>query len=362
MSQRDLDDPRFQEIVNELREKAPPAPDGLRERVGATARSQPARKVDGRWNLGLRRGLALAAACTVAVGVGAALVNGLVGSRDTGQREGLSAEVADQEEEAAPQVGAPAEQESPAFRAARSKLESYPGPFSGTALPPASRRLQDYDARMRLRVKDAAALDGATKRAMRDTRSLGGFVASIDFGTRPEDQGDASLVLRVPVAKVQQAVARYTELGTIVSQQVKINDLQPQADRLSQSATELRRRIAELVTKSRRSGLTVDERIQLENARRDLQSLTGRQSRLMREASYATVTLELTTAQAAEQREEPGAFRAFWDDATKILGTELIWLLYALVVAGPFLLLALLALFAERNRRRRSADSLLAHN
>ena len=236
------------------------------------------------------------------------------------------------------------------------------GPDSGTALPPASRRLQDYDARMRLRVQDAAALDRGTKRAMRDTRALGGFVASIDFGTRPEDQGDASLVLRVPVAKVQEAVARYTELGTIISQQVKINDLQPQADRLSQSATELRRRIAELVAKSRRSGLTVDERIQLENARRDLQSVTGRQSRLVREASYATVTLELTTAQAAEKREEPGAFRTFWDDATKILGTELIWLLYALVVAGPFLLLALLALFAERNRRRRSADSLLAHN
>jgi len=215
---------------------------------------------------------------------------------------------------------------------------------------------------MRLRVENAAALDRATKRAMRDTRGLGGFVASIDFGTRPAEQGDASLVLRVPVAKVQEAVARYTELGTIVSQQVKINDLQPQADRLSQSATELRRRIAELVAKSRRSGLTVDERIQLENARRDLQSVTGRQSRLVREASYATVTLELTTAKAAEKREEPGAFPTFWDDASKILGTELIWLLYALVVAGPFVLLALLALVAERSRRRRSADSLLAHN
>lgn len=215
---------------------------------------------------------------------------------------------------------------------------------------------------MRLRVQNAAALDRATKRAMRDTRGLGGFVASIDFGTRPEEQGDANLVLRVPVAKVQEAVARYTELGTIVSQQVKINDLQPQADRLSQSATELRRRIAELVAKSRRSGLTVDERIRLENARRDLQSLTGRQSRLVREASYATVTLELTTAEAAEKREEPGAFRTFWDDASKILGTELIWLLYALVVAGPFVLLAILALVAERSRRRRSADSLLAHH
>ena len=355
MSQRDLDDPRFQEIVSELRAKAPPASEGLRERVDTTARSGSARKVGGRWNLGLRRGLALAAACTVAVGVGAALINGLAGSQEPGRREANNQLKLDVLTEARKP---PATARALEGAAARDAFER----AFGAALPPANRRLQDYDARMRLRVKDAAALDRGTKRAMRDTRGLGGFVASIDFGTRPEDQGDASLVLRVPVAKVQDAVARYTELGTIISQQVKINDLQPQADRLSQSATELRRRIAELVAKSRRSGLTVNERIQLENARRDLQSVTGRQSRLVREASYATVTLELTTAQAAEKREKPGAFRTFWDDASKILGTELIWLLYALVVAGPFLLLALLALFAERNRRRRSADSLLAHN
>ena len=357
MSQRDLDDPRFQAIVSELREKAPAAPEGLRQRVDATTRSENARSVGRRWNVGLRGGLALAAAAMVTLGLGAALINGFSGSGDQGGRQ------ASAETQRSPDLRATPEGAADAQRsAALGKNQGPSVPASGTALPPANRRLQDYDARMRLRVKDAAALDRGTKRAMRDTRALGGFVASIDFGTRPEDQGDASLVLRVPVAKVQEAVARYTELGTIVSQQVRINDLQPQADRLSQSATELRRRIAELVAKSRRSGLSVDERIQLENARRDLQSVTGRQSRLVREASYATVTLELTTAQAAEKREEPGAFRTFWDDASKILGTELIWLLYALVVAGPFLLLALLALLVERNRRRRSADSLLAHN
>ena len=363
MSQRDLDDARFQEIVSELRAKAPPAPGELRDRVGTTARSASAPKVGRRWNLGLRQGLALAAAATVTLGLGAALINGFSGSGDQSGRQANAEEPGSLEAQKSPDLRATPEGAADAQRSAA--LGKYRGPntpSAGTALPPASRRLQDYDARMRLRVQDAAALDRGTKRAMRDTRALGGFVASIDFGTRPEDQGDASLVLRVPVAKVQDAVARYTELGTIISQQVKINDLQPQADRLSQSATELRRRIGELVAKSRRGGLSVDERIQLENARRDLQSVAGRQSRLVREASYATVTLELTTAQATEKREEPGAFRTFWDDASKILGTELIWLLYALVVAGPFLLLALFAFFAERNRRRRSADSLLAHN
>ncbi len=84
MSQRDLDDPRFQEIVSELRAKAPPAPEELRERVGATARSESAPKVGRRWNLGLRRGLALAAAAMVTLGLGAALINGFNGSGDQG--------------------------------------------------------------------------------------------------------------------------------------------------------------------------------------------------------------------------------------------------------------------------------------
>jgi uncharacterized protein DUF4349 len=358
MSQPDLGDPRFEKIVRELRAKAPPAPEELRERVGATARAEGARAVGSRWNLGLRRGLALAAACTVAVGVGAALINGLAGSREPNRREGLRAESRPVESAA---TGAKRSPKAARLWTGAETQDAF-GQATGTALPPARRRLQDYDARMRLRVKDAAALDRATKRAMRDTRGLGGFVASIDFGTRPEEQGDASLVLRVPVARVQEAVSRYTELGTIVSQQVRINDLRPQADRLSQSATELRRRIAELVAKSRRSGLTVDERTQLENARRDLQWVTGRRSRLVREASYATVTLELTTRKAAEKREAPGALGTFWDDASKILGAELIGLLYALVVAGPFVLLAIFALLAARSRRRRSNDALLAHN
>ena len=154
---------------------------------------------------------------------------------------------------------------------------------------------------MRLRVEDAAALDSGTKRAMRDTRALGGFVVSIDFCTRPEDQGDASLVLRVPDREGAGSRRALHGAGNHRLAASQVNDLQPQADRLSQSATELRRRIAELVAKSRRSRLTVDERIQLENARRDLQSITGRQSRLVREASYATVTLELTTAKSSRE-------------------------------------------------------------
>jgi hypothetical protein len=341
MSRPDLNDPRFEGIVRELREKAPTAPEALRERVAETGRSpivRPGRRLS---EFGLRRGLALTAAGLIAVGVGAALVNGIAGSGGPGQREASGGR--DEAAARPPQVRADSAE-------------------ALTALPPARRRLQDYDAEMRLRVDDPADLDRATKQAMRDTRSLGGFVASIDFGTTPEDEGDATLVLRVPVARVQEAVARYTELGTIVSQHVRIKDLQPQADRLARTIAQHERRIAQLLAKQRRGDLTVEEELELRSRRQALQELTPRRARLVRDAGYATVTLGLTTQHAAEKREEPGAFRTFWDDASKILVTELIWLLYALVVAGPFVLLAIFVLLAERARRRRSDDALLAHN
>jgi len=67
----------------------------------------------------------------------------------------------------------------------------------------------------------------------------------------------------------------------------------------------------------------------------------------------------LTTRKAATQHVEPGRFDQFWDDAGDILGKEAIAVLYALVIAGPFLILAALALLAERARRRRADQRLL---
>ena len=229
-----------------------------------------------------------------------------------------------------------------------------------TATLPPARRLQDYRASMTLRVDDADDLSAKAQQAMRDTRRMGGFVASVDFETAEKD-GTATLVLRVPVNRIQEAVARFSELGTIVAQNVQIDDLQPQADRLSNTILRLRKQIAELEAKQRRAGLTPDEQFRLETAREQLRSATQRRRAVVRQATYATVSLELTTAKSA-QKEEPGAFGTFWNDASKILTTELIWLLYALVVAGPFLLLAFIALLAERARRRRSTDALLAHH
>ena len=75
---------------------------------------------------------------------------------------------------------------------------------------------------MRLRVED---LSRATQTAVRQTRNLGGYVAAANYSTG-EAAGDSSLDLRVPAQNVQKAIARFTELGTILAQQISVADLQ----------------------------------------------------------------------------------------------------------------------------------------
>ena len=55
----------------------------------------------------------------------------------------------------------------------------------------------------------------------------------------------------------------------------------------------------------------------------------------------------------------PGRFDRFWDNAGDILGKEAIGVLYSLVIAGPFMFLAALALLGDAHRRRRADHRLL---
>lgn len=331
------------EILRELRSKAPPAPPRLRERVRAVTAGEPQRRP----LLRLRPALAAAAAAVVAVGVGAALVDGLRSDEASIPQRQAGRDV-DSLESFGPQAPSGSERDSAAPEALRA-----------TTLPPGA-RLQRYTAFMRIRVKTTDELSDKTKSAMRDARSLGGYIVSVRYGTPEDGRGDATLTLRVPIARVQEAIARFSSLGTLVTQRISLDDIQPQADRLAKQIAARRARIRELEAKQRRTGLTDAELAELRGARRALDRLTRRRTAVVREGTYARVTLELTTRKPAEKREEPGRFDTFWDDASKILATELIWLLYALVVAGPFVLLAVLAWLAERGRRRRANDALLA--
>ena len=91
------------------------------------------------------------------------------------------------------------------------------------------------------------------------------------------------------------------------------------------------------------------------------QKLTGLREAMQStraEARTATIYLSLTT----EEIEASAGGGSRLDDVKDVLAWEAIALLYVLVVAGPFLILALLVWLAVRLLRRREATRLLEQN
>jgi hypothetical protein len=205
---------------------------------------------------------------------------------------------------------------------------------------------------MRIRVRD---LSRATQSAVRTARKLDGYVANADYSTSGST-GDSFLELRVPRSRVQQAIASFTDLGTILSQRIAVADLQASVDRVDRRLAAAKRIVRDL---GGRTNLTAAERAQLDTAKRTVTRLTQSRTRIVREGTYAKISLSLTTRRPLAKQAVPGRFDRFWGSAGDILGKEAIIVLYALVVAGPFALLAALAVFGERARRRRSDGRLL---
>ena len=332
-----MSDPSFDMVLQELRTAAPHAPERLRERVAAL----PA--VRSRRSFRLRPALAVAIALALSVGLGAVIIGGLSGSEPKGS---LAGEML--------QTGAVQARRAPALEATTPEYQHRaPGEaFQKQPTLGSSSRLQRQDVSMKLRVDDLAS---ATQSAVRETVRLGGYVASANYGTN-EARGDSLLQLRVPVANVQKAIARFTDLGTLQAQRISVVDLQAGVDRINRR---LAAQLKVIQTLEAKSDLTPAERARLEAARRTVRQLNRGRTSLERQGAYARFSLQLTTQKAAEKQEAPGRFDKFWGDAGDILGKEAIGVLYALVIVGPFAILAALALFGERARRRRADHRLL---
>ncbi|MBM3678831.1 MAG: DUF4349 domain-containing protein, partial [Actinobacteria bacterium] len=236
-------------------------------------------------------------------------------------------------------------------------------PLPSAGVPaPAADRAQRVSATLSLEVKDTDALSAATQRAISTTRALGGYLLTVSYGSG--ESGAASLVLKVPSGRVQEALAELSALGTITSQNVQIDDLQESLDAANRRINVLRKRIASITAKLEGTSLSTDERTGLEVTLQSLRDeLAGnRQSAqaIRGEAAFATIRVDLRT----EAEEEvvpvaPSRVDRAVDDAVRILAIEGIVLLYALVVAVPLLLVGGLLWVAFRGLGRRSRERLL---
>lgn len=332
------------DLIHELKASRPSAPVELRARVRELARTQPTPRTI-RWPFPARRGVLVVVPAAVALAFASAGVLGLARSDGTDQL--------------AAQDGA----------AEKTTLESATGgrPQSsgGADQAPSGApqdRAQRVSATLTLEVADSDAVSRAAQNALDLTRSLGGYVVSSSVATG--DEGSASIVVRVPVARVQDAIAGLSGLGRIVTQQVTVEDRQEDIDSARRQARSLHAQIALVTARLESDALDAETRARLEARLKNLKTslLVARRnlSTFRADARMSTIQLAIVTPGASGAVAPPSRIDRTLDEALNVLAWEAVIALGILIVIAPFALVGFAAWLGRRLYRRHEEERLLA--
>jgi len=323
-------------VMTLLRAHAPHAPERLRGRV---LELEPRR-------MSPRRKLVLVVVpAALAVAVAAALVHGFVGSSPSPKTAATPPHVF----RAAPSAGnGGASTGSAQLSGAAAKVPSVGG--SGA-------RLQRTEASLELRVKNTSA---ATTKATRIATALGGYAESVNYSSSSRS---ASIVLRVPAQDVKTALARLAGLGSIVSQNLSVTDLQHLFQLESAQIAQMRRTVAALKTALKSPSLPDAQRvllqIRLANAKRALALRLNARKGTVTAGTTARISLTLSAKSAVVPvPHHRGRLGRMLHSAVGFLGLEGTIALYALIVASPLAFAAAL-LWSLREARRRRDERLV---
>ena len=207
-------------------------------------------------------------------------------------------------------------------------------------------------------------VDEQHTRALADRllESLGGHVVGSSVTTG--EQASATMTVRVPVAKVQQAIAGLSGLGSIVSQQVTIDDLQEDLDALERRQASVRNQIARITARLGTGELDAETRAVLETRRqrlqRELRELRRGIAGTSAEARMSTIELTVVTPDAGAVAPTPSRLDRTLDEALNVLVWEGVIVLALAIVLAPLALLGLAAWLGQRLYRRREDERLLS--
>jgi Domain of unknown function (DUF4349) len=337
------------DLIHELRASRPSAPLELRARVRELAAAQPKPAPWASWRFPVRRGVLVAVPAAVALAFATAGVIGLASSESPRTESLAQRDTTETFAQTAPSA--------PSTEAGKA-LDQALG--SGTAA--AGDRAQKVSATLTVEVRDSDAVSRAAQDALDLTRSLGGFVVTSSVATG--DQGSASITFRVPVEKVQDAIAGLSGLGRIVSQQVTVEDRQESIDAFQRRSRSLRSQIALVNARLESESLDAETRARLEarlkNLRADLRGARVSLDVLRSEARMSTIQLAIVTPGALGAVAPPSRIDRTVDEALNVLAWEGVIALALLIVLAPFALVAFAAWLGRRLYRRHEEERLLA--
>jgi len=331
------------DLIHELRASRPSAPVHLRAHVRELAAEQPTRS---RWTsvrFPVQRVALIAVPAAAALAVVAAGAIGL--SRPE-----------------SPSTESLAQRRVHGQVAPTTKAQLAPAPTFGAADSATTGRAQQVSATLTVEVRDSNAVSRAAQDALDLTRSLGGYVVSSSVTTG--EQGNASLTVRVPVARVQDAITGLSGLGRIVSQQVTVEDLQEQLDQLEHRRASLVEQITRITARLESEDLDAATTAALEARRRalrnDLRIVRSQIAGTNAEARMSTIQLAIVTPNSSGTVVPGSRIDRTIDKALNVLAWEGVVALGMLIVLAPFALVGLAVWLGRRVYRRHEEERLLA--
>jgi hypothetical protein len=195
-------------------------------------------------------------------------------------------------------------------------------------------------AETRVQVEDVEALSRASASAMRTVRQLGGFTASSDYDVPSADEGTNRLVFRVPVDRAEDALAAFGRLGVVTGQSADIVDLTERLGAQGDRADALRVTVAELRARAAADPADAALAAELARAEATLRQAVAQRAATERATRLATLRLTLTTQGPPPPITGEGRFTGPLSRAGERLGDAAAWTLAAVVLVGPFALLA----------------------
>ncbi len=347
-------EPELAALVHDVRDQAPAMEPAFRARLDARVERGFATAPRARQRRAWRSWApALGVTGCVLAALVALVVSGGGGSNDSAS-SGASGGVANESTTVQSQKDA-------AGAGAGASSSSAPAPSD--ALQSARTRRVERTTRLELTTTDVqSAADGV----VRATQASGGFVQSSQVATG-DGRGNASFVVRVPTARLDDALARLSKLGHVRSLQQSEQDITGAYDgastRLAEARAERRgllRAIAKATTAQDISSLRAriaDNRREIARYQRDFNAVRSR-------ANYATVEVDVT-GRPRKSEPAPGGGGS-WSpgdaahDAVRVLEVSAGVALIGLAVLVPLALLGAasgLAAGAYRRRRREAALS-----
>ena len=234
-----------------------------------------------------------------------------------------------------------------AFAAQSARTRSGSSPAVGPVAPVATDRVVKH-ATVDVRV-GAKHLGDQFAKAQTLAGFLGGYVEQSDLG-----RGLASITMRVPVTRFDEAIARLGALGRVTDRSERGDDVSAQFSDLEARLRNLSAQegvLQDLMRQARSIPDTITVQQQLSQVRGEIEQLTGQRNLLDNQSSLATVsaTLQARGAVPTRSQESRGDLGGAWHDgvavSVAIVGGTIVVLgaliplgLLATLVAGGWLI------------------------